>query len=400
MMKFLDRQLGNPKHYSGALRGVHTRYAKSRIAPRVREFLGTKRVTRKKNLVWGFFWPALWPLTSALLRALASRQIAKGPENTSFNRAIMLVSDPASDRHWPNDTPDCTDSFARWLMETQGILFIDHASSLRGFAALPPDTVVVANYDWLANLLISPRPFRALLRETMAARRLRVPIWSPLIDLFGVQYSTYSSILVAASGGVNIIIQNDPQEAEKFGLPNVSGPHFWIFPPSLIDLWEGAVSWTDKRGAAVAFSGDARRYLYFPPLVSKLEQRGFAVVRTEHDLSFEDYVAQCKRTKIVATTCWLQPFYLVGPKHYARLLPAGHITRRVWEAFMTGSALITNDTPAIRFFGFTPGKHFVALPEISDGWDRWELPSDEDLELIAARGASQFRSLLGQIGNG
>lgn len=394
-MDFVDKLLGNPQHYSKTMRLLHSRYIASGWSPFVRALLRLTSVRRMKKRAWEQFWPAFWPLTSALLRSAARRRAAKGPENTNFSRALMLVSEPMSDRHWPNETPNATDLFSRWLVENQGIADVDYGSSLRNISELPPNTVIVANYDWLANLLTSPHPFYSVLREALAAQKLGAPIWVPLIDLFGVRYATYSTILAASSGGVNIICQNAPIEAERYGLPNVSGPHLWQFPPSELALFSRTASWQEKKmGAAVAFSGDSRRVIYFPPLISKLEERGFDVRKTNQNLPYDDYIIQIKSMKIVATTCWLQPFYLVGPQHYRRLLPAGHITRRVWEAFAAGNALLTNDTPAIRSFGFFPGEHFVALPETPQDWASWVLPDDLALEKIAVRGELQFGSLV------
>ena len=307
----------------------------------------------------------------------------------------MLVSDPATTRHWSDESPDLTDQFGRWLTETRGVRKLRYASSLHDFSALPTGSVAIANYDWLSNLLAGSHPFLSLIREAVAARRLGVPIWCPLVDVFGIRYSTYSSILALASEGANLICQNTPDEVKAFGLPRTVGPHLWQWPPSVHRMWSEGNEWGNRNGAAVAFSGDSRRPVYFPPLLEKLERRGIPVVKSNKNLSFEDYVAQAKMVKIVATTCWLQPFYLVGPSYYLRKLATGHITNRVWEALAAGATLLTNDTPAIRSFGLFPGEHFVAIPDTYDGWESWALPDEASLRHIACRGAARFRSIVG-----
>ena len=390
---------GNPNQFSGVARVVHGWYSGSPVSTAFRTCLTLGRSVRNGKLAWRWFWTSVWPLTAATLRFVARTQPPRRPENSQFRHAIMMVSDPSSDTHWPNETPNATARFARWLLETRGFSSVHYASSLKQLESVPPNSVAIANYDWLANVLIGSRPFRNVLSETLAARELGIPIWSPLIDLFSVRYATYSSILVAGSGGASIICQNSPDEAARFGLPNLSGVHLWMFPPSERKVWRQAFPWNQREGAAVAFSGDPRREHFFPPLLPKLEKAGYSVIATKKNLSWEEYVKVNKATKIVVTTCWLQDLFLVGPRRYRKLLPEGHITMRVWEAFASRRALVTTDVPALRYLGFAPGRHFVALPEDSDGWSSWQLPPDWVLEEIADRGARHFRSMFEGVAN-
>lgn len=392
MLRSLQFQERKVCRTESALRGI---YERTGLAFLVRNLIVADRFRKKGNIFWGFVFPALWPLTSGLLRFLSSIQEGGTLVRRELGRdAVMLVADSAAKVHWPDDSPDLTDRFGRWITESHGVRSIQYSSTLREFQSLPLGTLVVANYDWLSNLMAGKNPFATLIREALAARRLNTRVWCPLVDVFGIRYSTYASILVVASQGANVICQNSPEEAEAYGLPRVVGPHLWQWPPSELKIWAGSSAWEDRQGAAVAFSGDSRRADFFPPLVKKLEEAGIPVKKSSKNLSFEDYVWQSKTVRLVATTCWLQPFYLVGPDFYSRRLPPGHITNRVWEALASGAALLTNDTPAIRWFGLYPGVHFVAIPELYQSWDSWTLPDDSSLRMIAERGNSRFRAIV------
>jgi hypothetical protein len=70
-------------------------------------------------------------------------------------------------------------------------------------------------------------------------------------------------------------------------------------------------------------------------------------------------------------------------------------TGRVWEAFLTGTVLVANETKVLRKLGFVPGIHYISLEQLNDSNKTVTDWLDEDLEAIAQMGQKQFRKLAG-----
>ena len=352
-----------------------------------------------REVLWKYLSFRLWPVMSGSLRAIAKTSKLQSPKNFSPTNCIMLVRDGAAADHYGGMGANQTKNFERWMTEVVGVKTLIYLDSLDQYEFTESKTVVIANYDWVINVVHNPLTggLRKLSRVVAAARKSGTPIWCPLIDIFGIRYSFYTSIMAALSGGSNVLVQNTVAQAEKYGLVNPSGPHFWKLPPSTFDSWNQNSAWqTRERKILVPKSGDERRPDYYRAGLGRFSAADYKVVMSDHSLNWEGYMQLVKSCRVATTTCWLQPFYLQGPQRYRKLLADGHITDRVWEAFAAGVTLVTSPVHALQELGFLPGLHYVAAPERQESWEGWALPSDSNLAQIASRGHQRMYDLLSE----
>jgi len=75
------------------------------------------------------------------------------------------------------------------------------------------------------------------------------------------------------------------------------------------------------------------------------------------------------------------------------LLPKHTVTARVWEAFASETALVTDDNEILQGLGFFPGEHFVSLPDPLSEKANWFLPEEFELQRIASAGHLRFIEL-------
>jgi len=309
----------------------------------------------------------------------------------------MLVDDEDAEAHFAGVGADLVRNFEIWIREIIGVSDVQYRSHLNEQDMVSKDTVVVATYPWIINRIHDPLHGggRYLLGVIRHARKLGAPIWCPIIDVFSVRYSFYASCLAGFTGGANILIQNSVEQAKLFGLVNPSGPHFWLFPPSVQKTWAPSpLSSKRQRIVLIAQSGDERRVAYYSRAFRRFEDYGYKAVATSHQMSWPEYVSTVKSSTISCATCWLQPLFLKGPPRFRERLADGHITARVWEAFASGNLLVTESISALEILGFFPGQHFVSAPSEFDNWQSWEPPNDEVILQIAQNGHEKFLSLL------
>ena len=253
--------------------------------------------------------------------------------------------------------------------------------------------LIVANYDWLVRMPPKGRLI-TILREAILARKLNARIVAAPSDLWSLRLNLHASVLIAAAGGWTLICQNSVEQAQQFLLPNPV-PALWIWPKVEVRKWiTEEESAKPGRLALLAASGDPVRKRYFLQLRNQLEDSGFETVDTQKNLPWDDYFSLVRSAKLVATTCWIQPIFHVGPERFRRLIADGHITMRVWEGFAVGATVLVPEVSALREIGFEANKHYLNLPPAGE-WDTWVLPPAESLTAIGLAGHRRFLELAG-----
>ena len=353
------------------------------------------RSTARKTdgLAWNWVVPALWPVLLGFVSILGSITKSRAPKVGPPTTVVMLVHDPTERRKFPTIGPDMTERLSGWISEQIPEARVAYQSTLEGRELGNQTVLVIANYDWLVRLT---NPVRTVLRETLIARKKNYKIIAAPIDLWGPKLNLLASILVALTDGHTLVASNDGSQATRFYLPRPWGPVLWIWPQAEAERWASAPHWRAKENVAlVATGGDVRRPAHFLPLAQKLGELGFEVIETKRSLEWEEYVRLVKKSKLIFTTCEIQPNFFVGPRYFQRLIPDGHVTMRVWEGFATGATVFTNEISALGLMGFSPGQHYVKTPNFGDDWSQWGIPDNQTLESVASEGHARFTEMVG-----
>ena len=349
------------------------------------------RVARKK--IWNRrLFPAIWPIMARVLQivALQSREVT--PATCANRRAVVLTGATDSFISGRVAGQDLTQLSLSWLKETVGFKDVQRTASLEDVCRTEMPDITLVTYDWL--LEHCHRPIRSVFELARQLRRLQSPAFVMLPDGFWLRITAMGSLIVALAGGSQIVLQDSVSSHTKFGTIRPTGPHFWTWPPHQLDEWKGAKPWSERKKLALLATGGGGPYRQrvVRQIEPKLRASGYQTRRTTNSLSWRAYVNLHRESRIVVTTCRMQPEYLVGPRYYQKLIPALVVTGRVWEAFASGSVLITDANPVLESLGFVPGQHYLALPDSSESdWNEWHLPSDETLAIIAYEGATRFR---------
>ena len=306
---------------------------------------------------------------------------------------VMLVHDANATRHFGPISANLTERLERWLREQANVASLIFSESLDNVNPSGDRLLVVANYDWLRRM---PKKGRALnvARQALRARKLGATCVAAPVDLWSIRQNVFSSLLLAVAGGWTLVCQNSAQQARNFLLPNPIEA-LWNWPKSEAVKWIGVDLWHRRNPLAlVARSGDPVRSKYFDPLEEKLRDQDYRVEATTKTLPWDEYVALVQSARVVATTCWIQPDFLVGPTRFRRHIADGHITMRFWEGLAVGATVFVPKITALTHLGFEADVHYVELPA-SEQWHSWQLPSQEVLETIAKAGNLRFRELCG-----
>jgi len=342
----------------------------------------------KKRSYAGDLLKELWPTLSFLLRIISRFSKKVSPHNHDFKQAIVLTGNRVAPVHGR----DLTEATECWLRETLAIRDVrrmdNHA--FNRLAKSPP--LVVVTHDWLLGA--APRTTWAAVKLAIKLRRTKTRAWVMLADTCWVWSSFWSSIIVAVAGGALIILQSSQKDAEVWGLPHVSTKHFWPWHPTSLAVWKSKVPWVDRDSVALfALTHDPYRREVFQEMNGPISELGYRVEPTHHLLTWSEYVSLNLRSKLVVTTCRLQGDYVFGPQRYRRLLPKHTVTARVWEAFASETALVTDDNEILQGLGFFPGEHFVSLPDPISEKANWFLPEEFELQRIASAGHLRFIEL-------
>lgn len=356
--------------------------------------LSRRMIRNLDSLTWGWVVPALWPVLLGLIALRGAFTKSKQREGGFGVTVVMLVNNPGETRKFPSIGPNLTERLEVWIREQIPGAKIVYRSSLEEEESEKQTVLVVANYDWLAQLR---NPVRRVLQELWIARKKGYVFLAAPVDLWGPKLNLLGSILVGLTDGHTLVASNVRSEAIRFRLPKPWGPVLWTWPSEEVEKWAQAPSWGQKdRVALIAMSGDPRRTAHFSGLADRLFSLGFDVIETQQKLEWDEYVWLVKKSRLIFTTCEIQEIFFIGPKYFRNLIPDGHITMRVWEGFATKATVFTNEISSLRQMGFLPGKHYVRIPNFGGDWSRWELPDDYYLESVALEGHVRFNEVIAQ----
>ena len=353
-------------------------------------------VSSAKSVLASSLWresllSVVWPGIAIVLKiiALSSREVT--PTSCLNRRAVVLTG--VEDSFILGRVPgqDLSALSSRWLEETLGFTDLHWTSSLDSISQNEAPDITLVTYDWL--LENKQRPIRNAFRLAWQLRRLHSPAFVMLPDGFWLQITALGSLIVALAGGSQVLLQDSQDAHRKFGTVRPTGPHFWTWPPSHVDAWKSRIPWREREKLALipGTGGGPYREWVALQIERELTAAAYRTTRTRFHLSWDSYVELNRKSRIVVTTCKMQPDYLRGPRYYRKLIPHLTVTGRVWEAFASGNLLITDENPILEQLGFKAGRHYLPLPSPSEtAWADWELPTDRILATIANKGNQQF----------
>jgi hypothetical protein len=241
--------------------------------------------------------------------------------------------------------------------------------------------------------------FFNIFRLAHSLKNQGVPVIVFLPDTFYPDAAIVSSSLAAITGGITVFLQSTSSEAEKYGYSNVVDSLFWTWPKERLDQVQTFVPWSERANRAVLpanNTGGKVRELAVLKFTTDLVAGGrFSTASTGGELRSDEYLTLMTNSKICMTTNLTQPSFYRGLKRHRDLVSPTTTTGRVWEAFLTGTVLVANETKVLRKLGFVPGIHYISLEQLNDSNKTVTDWLDEDLEAIAQMGQKQFRKLAG-----
>ena len=322
--------------------------------------------------------------------ALGSREVT--PAISGKSLAIVLTGIEDSFASGRVAGQDLTNLSSRWLQEALSFKEVRWTEYIRDFSGYDNPDVILVTYDWL--LENDHSPFRSAAKLAIELRRLHAPAFVILPDGFRLTTTAMGSLIVAIAGGSQIVLQDSVYSHRKFGTVRPTGPHFWTWPTSHLDVWMSPKRWSDREKLALiaGTGGGPFREAVMGQIEPRLNSVGYQTRRTDNRLSWPAYIDTHRQSRFVVTTCKMQPEYRVGPRYYQRLIPESVVTGRVWEALASGNVLITDENPILESLGFEAGNHYLPLPNLLEtDWSDWRLPSEETLATIAHEGNLHFR---------
>lgn len=241
--------------------------------------------------------------------------------------------------------------------------------------------------------------FFHIFRLARSLKNQGVPVIVFLPDTFYPDAAIVSSSLAAITGGITVFLQSTSSEAEKYGYPNVVDSIFWTWPKERLDQVQYFVPWNERANRAVLpanNTGGRVREVAVLKFTSELVAGcRFSTATTGGELRPDEYLSLMTNSKICMTTNLTQTSFYRGLKRHRKLVSPTTTTGRVWEAFLTGTVLVANETKVLRKLGFLPGVHYISLEQLDDLNKTLNDWVDEDLEAIAKVGQEQFRKLVG-----
>lgn len=240
--------------------------------------------------------------------------------------------------------------------------------------------------------------FFHIFRLAHSLKNQGVPVIVFLPDTFYPDAALVSSSLAAITGGVTVFLQSTSDEAEKYGYPNVVDSLFWTWPKERLDQVQTFIPWNERANRVVLpanNTGGKVRELAVIKFRNELVAGGrFTSASTGGELTSNEYLTLMTNSKICMTTNLTQPSFFRGLKRYRDVVSPTTTTGRVWEAFLTGTVLVANETKVLKKLGFIAGIHYISLEQLDDLNKTVNDWLDEDLEAIARVGHKHFRMLV------
>lgn len=250
-------------------------------------------------------------------------------------------------------------------------------------------------YEWILGLRRGPFPIIRVLRVSLNARRQQVPLVVALADTCMVRFSLYGELIARLSGGAVLLESNTTVEVRKYGFSRGLTNKLWTLPPSNLVRYQSLPAGERESVFLLPSGGNATRRQYTKALRAKLEPMGFRCVETDpRELDWDQYLQLISKSAGLATSSSLQEGYRKGPRSYTKKLPEWILTHRSLDALASGACLLTQETPRLRELGFTPGIHYVSLPNLEEV-DLWhQVPTHEEMVQIGQYGRQHLFFLL------
>lgn len=362
-----------------------------RLQALLKHNFGTLRRFFLKLLWRDRLFPLVWPGIAVTLGAVASFSREVTPATCNPGGAVLLCGSDDGFATGRVAGQDLTRLTSLWLEETLGFQKVQSLTPLEYWQSTSSPDITVVSYDWLVQNIETP--VKSAFRLAKHLRKVGSPAFVILPDGFWLRLTAFGSLIVALSGGSQIVLQDAVSSHKKFGTVRPTGPHFWTWPRSHVNAWHSNKPWGEREQLALVPSrgGGTYRHEVTPRIVAKLQGAGYETVSTGKGLDWDSYIDLNKRSRIVVTTCQLQSEYLIGPRSYRAKLPTHLITGRVWEAFASGNLLVTDISDELAALGFAAGEHYWPLPNGGPAeWDSWRLPAEFSADEIAANGRLRF----------
>lgn len=328
--------------------------------------------------------PTLWPICSKFLGIVSKNNTLVYPQKGIFRSATIMVGLGKVPK-----SLNAVQSAVGWIKHTLEITDLEVSQK----SPRESSEVVIVTLDWLKLKSSHIFLFIPTIMFALKLKRRNQKVWILPLDTFNLQWTIPSCILSAVCGGAVILQSNTSQEAQRFGLVFPSGPHLWTLNKSNFSLFYSNLPWNERNRIAVfAKSGDDIRIEIYDKYHKFIELQNYQVRTTSHELDWQKYRDLIKSSRICINTSLLQKVVFDRVGKLARNLPKNVVTFRIWEAFCSGSVVITNVNPVLGELGFLPQTHYLDLDALLSV--KLSLPDEAELMEIATRGQKRFLEVI------
>lgn len=338
--------------------------------------------------------PYLWKFLALFLKLINSDRLYFTPNQANKNlKCFVLSQDGQKDNYLAGVRGvNLTHSIMEWVFENAGQGLPITKRNLKQLKSQDDVRVLVICHDWYAAL--NRRYILDFFLVAYRSRRRNIRIWAPLADTFDMRTNLPLLLMVQIAGGALLLSGNCICEAKKFGLLKAAGHFLWTTPPDVRSQFKSEMDWENRsRKMTLAFSGDKARIALMSDLEKKFRRTNWEIIANHGQQDFVSYVETIKHSRILVTTNTVGERYLLGPRSYVERIPRQAITHRNWDAFMSGTLLITNQTHLLELLGFFPNIHFIELYPVESLPQRLSALSDIQLKAIASAGYDRFLEL-------
>jgi len=230
---------------------------------------------------------------------------------------------------------------------------------------IPSSSFVIFGPGLLYHLLFQVYPrmshrIKLWLKILIALRSKSISVIYPMFD---IATPVFSSALLLAQFFCRVIcipLGNTKREAEACGFIHVSRPIVFLWTLKRLSEQQTISNRQRPIFSSLSFRGSSHRIELMSIIKQEVLQIGGNVYESGKVVRYDDHFSIISRCFLYVSTNETQGFFWRGP--IRKFVSKENTTGRNWEAFAAGCLLLTNETEALRGFGFRKGEHYLTLP--------------------------------------
>lgn len=339
-------------------------------------------ISRFNKFVCFLILPVLWPSISSFLHTIAKRSVFIEPRVGVVDKALILSPKKSNIRKKSLNYNLLAANWASCSLDIPEIQYLTELSSYKG------EALIITN-DWFKSTKQHLYFFIPAIVLACRIRKKRGFVWVLIGDTCNLKIVIPASILVSICGGAVVLQQNTQAEGANFGIPHVSGPHFWyITSINLDDFYSNKTLLLRPKRLIVGVSGDELREDIFKQVKKSLVNSDYELIPTRHQYDWPQYMDLLKSARVNIASSLIPSRVKKQNKFIERRLPEFVITNRIWEGFCSGAVVITQKNLILDCYGLKAGVHYLDLGELESM--NFKLPIDAELQKIASEGQTKF----------